>query len=44
MRVKRVFIAAMFCCYISISRLLQIRSVGEVVHICFLSDSIKFFT
>lgn len=31
MRVKRVFIAAMFCCYISISRLLQIRSVDETL-------------
>lgn len=27
MRVKRVFLAAMFCCYVSISRLMQIRSV-----------------
>lgn len=27
MRVKRVFMAAVFCCYISISRLVQQRSV-----------------
>ncbi len=29
MRVKRVFLAAMFCCCISVSRLLQIRSVED---------------
>lgn len=27
MKVKRVFMAAVFCCYISISRLVQLRSV-----------------
>lgn len=30
MRVKRVFMATMFCCYISISRLMQIRSVDNL--------------
>lgn len=38
MRVKRVFIAAMFCCYISISRLLQIRLVSEGVDV-----SVEFY-
>lgn len=34
MKVKRVFLAAMFCCCISISRLLQIRSVDDLHLIC----------
>lgn len=29
MRVKRVFLAAIFCCCISLSRLLKIRSVNN---------------
>lgn len=39
MRVKRVFLAAMFCCYISISRLMQIRSVLDQV----LTASLSFW-
>lgn len=40
MRVKRVFMATMFCCYISISRLMQIRSVD---HLCWKIVSCYWF-